>query len=89
MVELGINYLNSSNMVYGNYRKYVKNLTKTFNKYDNWRKQAKLLKLSKSACVRMEWFIFYETTAKKNASLICRHFGIAPKTFYKWNKRFD
>jgi len=89
MVELGINYLISSTMAYENYRKYVKNLTKTFNKYDNWRKQAKILKLSKTACNRLEWFIYYETTAEKNISLTCRHFGIARKTFYKWDKRFD
>jgi len=58
-------------------------------KEERWRKQAKLLKLSKTACTRLEWIIFYETRAERNASLTCRHFGIAPKTFYKWFHRFD
>ena len=58
-------------------------------KHDRWRKQAKLLHLSKQACTRLEWIIFYETKAERNASLAARHFGIPPKTFYKWKNRFD
>lgn len=49
----------------------------------------KLLKLSQQACLRLEWMIYYETTAHKNASLCCRHFGISRKTLYKWKGRFD
>jgi transposase InsO family protein len=60
-----------------------------FDKHANWRKQAKLLKLSKAACQRMEWIMYYETKADKNASLTCRHFSIAPKVFYAWKNRFD
>ena len=33
---------------------------------ERWRKQAKLLKLSKEACQRLEWIIYYETKANKN-----------------------
>ena len=58
-------------------------------KYERWRKQAKNINLSKEAKIRLEWFIYYETTTKENASLTCRHFGIAPKTFYKWKNIFD
>lgn len=58
-------------------------------KYDRWRKQAKLLKLSRAAYQRLEWIIFYETKGTKNASLTCRRFAIASKTFYKWRNRFD
>jgi transposase InsO family protein len=47
-----------------------------------------LLKLSKDGRKRLEWFIYYEEKGK-NASLTSRHFGIAPKTFYKWGKLFD
>ncbi|MBU1159840.1 DDE-type integrase/transposase/recombinase [Patescibacteria group bacterium] len=54
---------------------------------ERWRKQAELLKLSKQAKIRLEWIIFHKT--KGNASLTCRYFGIAPKTFYKWQKIFD
>ena len=39
--------------------------------------------------MRLEWLIYYQTTARGNASLTCRHFGIAPKTFYKWLDRFE
>ena len=56
---------------------------------ERWRKQAEVLKLSKQACLRLEWIIYYETTGKNNASLTCRHFGIVPKTFYKWKNIFD
>ncbi len=59
---------------------------------DRWsrlRKAAETLRLSRSAKQRLEWFIFYETKAGKDASLTCRYFGISRKTFYKWLKLFD
>jgi transposase InsO family protein len=74
-------------MVYEYYR-----LAKSFklgNRYDRWRSVAKVLALSKPACQRLEWIIFYQTRACRNASLTCRHFAIVPKTFYKWLNRFD
>lgn len=74
-------------MVYENYR-----LVKSFklgSRHDRWRQVAKVLGLSKEACQRLEWIIFYRTKASGNASLTCRHFGIVPKTFYKWLNRFD
>lgn len=58
-------------------------------KYQRLRGVTKVLGLSKNARVRLEWMIFYETKALKNVLLTCRHFGISPKTFYKWLKRFD
>ena len=45
------------------------------------------LRLSRSALTRLEWIIYYEKCA--SASLTARHFGIVPKTFYKWYKRFN
>lgn len=62
---------------------------KLLQKHERWRKVAGILKLSKTAKQRLEWFVFYETKAHFNASLTCRHFGISPKTFYKWKKLFD
>lgn len=56
---------------------------------DRWRKQAKLLKLSREAQQRLEWIIYYETKAQNNASQTCRHFSIVPKVFYTWRNRFD
>src|SRR3989338_4224417 len=76
-------------MLYDNYRKSLQYLQSPFDKHANWRKQAKLLKLSKEACQRLEWIIYYETKANKNASQTCRHFSIAPKIFYTWKNSFD
>jgi hypothetical protein len=53
-------------------------------KNERWRRQAKALKLQKNACLRLEWLIYYETKAKKNALLTCRHFGIS-KTRHSTN----
>lgn len=58
-------------------------------RYSRWRKIAKAKGLSKEATKRLDWIIYYYTTAKENARLTCRYYGIAPKTFYKWSKRFD
>lgn len=59
---------------------------------DRWarlRAAAKTLKLSREAHKRLEWMIWYETLGQRNARLTCRHFGIPPKTFYKWRRRFS
>lgn len=54
-----------------------------------WRSMAKDAELSTGAMLRLEWMIFYETIGSRNADITARHFNIAPKTFYKWFKRFD
>ena len=59
------------------------------NKYQRMRKVADILDLSKTAKQRLEWYIYYETKAKFNASLTCRYYGISSKTFYKWKSIFD
>jgi transposase InsO family protein len=51
------------------------------------RNVAELLKLSRPAVQRLEWIIWYERTGE-NAAKAARHYGIAPKTFWKWRKRF-
>lgn len=65
------------------------NPIKLLNKYERWRKISELLKLSKSACQKLEWIIYYETKAKKNVAFTARHFGISRKTFYKWYNQFQ
>ena len=62
---------------------------KLLGKYERWRQVAKILKISKEAKRRLDWIIYYYEKADRNASLVSRHFGIAPKTFYKWFKLFD
>jgi len=58
-------------------------------RYERWRKVASEQKISREALTRLDWLIFYYTRAKENASLVCRHYGIARKTFYKWLNQFD
>ncbi len=77
-------------MVYENYQRKLSRLKNyAFSQHTNWRKQAEIIKLSREARQRLEWIIYYQARAKNNARLTCRHFGIAPKTFYKWFDRFD
>lgn len=76
-------------MAYEQYRTALKRLSLPVDKYDLWRKVALQLKLSDKAKIRLEWFIFYYTKAKANASLTCRHFGLERSTWYYWFKRFD
>ena len=56
-------------------------------KYRRWRKVAEILKLPRSAKLRLEWIIYYHQGA--NATETARHFGISRKTFYKWFGKFD
>jgi transposase InsO family protein len=76
-------------MAYEQYWTALKKLQAPFDEATHWRKVAKTLKLSKQACNRLEWIIYYHFTSKKNASLTSRHFGISRKLFYAWLNRFD
>jgi putative transposase len=44
--------------------------------------------LSRAAKLRLERIDYYRTHGK-NASLVCRHYGISRSTFYYWLKRYD
>lgn len=59
------------------------------NPLDRLRAQAKSLRLSKDARLRLEWFLWHEEKGGGDVSLTCRHFGIARKTFYKWKPAYD
>ena len=43
--------------------------------------------ISKEAYNRLKWFDYYEAIGR-NARKTCRHFGISPDTFYRWQKRY-
>lgn len=60
-----------------------------FNKYERWKRTAKVLRISKTARIRLDWIIYYYEKANMNASKTARHFGIARKTLYKWFNKFD
>jgi len=74
---------------YEPYRKALKREASVIDPYDLWRKTALTLKLSKAACLRLEWMIYYFTTAKENGALVSRHFGLHRNTFGKWLRKFD
>ncbi len=44
--------------------------------------------LSREARGRLEWMLWYEGNGG-NARATCRRFGVPPKTFYVWKKRFS
>lgn len=58
-------------------------------RYERWRKVARMQKVSREALRRLEWIIYYETKGEFNASHTSRYFGIARKTLYKFLDRFD
>jgi len=58
-------------------------------RFTRWRNCAQLVGLSDKAKLKLEWIIFYYTIAQKDAYKTAKHFGIAPKTFYKWLNRFQ
>lgn len=61
-------------------------VVKLLDQHERWRRMARLLKLSRSACERLEWVIYYHD---HSAAEVARHFGITRKTFHKWHARFD
>lgn len=65
---------------------FPKKYEKRINKWDLLRRLAKdrVLPVQK----RLEWMIFYETIAQKDATYTAEYFGISRKTFHKWYKPF-
>lgn len=59
---------------------------KDINIWDNLRKVSKDYPLEVQK--RLEWMIFYETIANKNASYTSEYFSISRKTFHKWHTKF-
>jgi len=57
-------------------------------KWNLWREMGRK-SLSLKAQLKLEWIIFYCTISEEKASITANHFGITPKTFYKWLSRFD
>ena len=74
---------------YEPYRHARKRELHEIDRYALWRKTAATLGLSKEACLRLEWMIYYSGTAAENGALTCRHFGLHRNTFSRWFTRFD
>ena len=68
---------------------YTQPPTLRLSRTERWKQIAKLLKLSPTALLHLEWIIYYSTTARQDVSLTARHFGISRKTLHKWLNRFD
>src|SRR3989339_532176 len=58
-----------------------------FDLYERWRRVAKILKISRTARLRLDWIIYYYEGF--NATQTARHYGISRKTFYKWLREFN
>ncbi len=69
-------------------RSFRPNVPWLMDKHERLRQTARRMGLSKQAMTRLEWMIWHEVKGN-DAYLTSRHFGIAPKTFYKWHNRFD
>lgn len=48
---------------------------------------SRLLEISPEAKRRLKWLDWFRAHGR-NVRLTCRHFGISPDTFYRWQKRF-
>jgi transposase InsO family protein len=59
-----------------------------FTRAERLRRVAATIQLSHGANTRLDWLLWHEEHGG-NALLTARHFGIAPKTFWKWKKRFN
>ena len=55
---------------------------------ENLLRNAERLGLSRSARLRLKWFVF-AAAHEWNVSKTCRHFGIARTTFVRWAGRFN
>lgn len=60
----------------------------TLDRASRLRRMASLLDLSPRAKTRLDWLLWRETH-QATIALTCRRFGITPKTYHQWAKRFD
>ncbi|MFH0952346.1 MAG: integrase core domain-containing protein [Patescibacteria group bacterium] len=75
-------------MVYEQYWAKRRRLRHCFDPTTHQRRLADTLGLSKQAKLRLEWFLWRQATGATVATT-CRRFGITPKTYHKWVKRYD
>lgn len=61
----------------------------TRSKWDDLRLKTRVEQVSASACLRLEWIIFYHTVGGGNVTYTASHFGLSRKTLHKWLARFD
>jgi hypothetical protein len=77
-------------MVYEPYRQALWRLTNhRFDPAAHLRKTAQVLGLSPKARARLEWFLWKKANPRATIATLSRRFGITPKTYYQWAKRYD
>lgn len=75
-------------MAYEQYRAAIRRQKQPYNHADRLRRVAVVLELSQKAKSRLEWLLWRETH-RTTIAVTCRRFGITPKTYHHWAKRFD
>jgi transposase InsO family protein len=75
-------------MHYQNYWTALRRQQRPFNRSAHLRQVAVVLRLSAQAKQRLEWFL-WRTERRATIAVTCRRFGITPKTYHHWAKRFD
>ena len=75
-------------MAYEQYWAARKRHHQPLNRPAHLRKVAAVLKLSPPAKTRLEWFLWRESH-HETIAVTCRRFGVTPKTYHHWAKRFD
>ncbi len=83
-----VTHLTHLTMAYEQYRAAINRSQKPHNRADHLRRVANVLGLSSAARQRLEWFLWREAY-RATVVVTCRRFGITPKTYHKWAKRFD
>src|SRR6185295_7559881 len=75
-------------MAYEPYRTARRRSQQPHHASDHLRRVADVLHLTSPARSRLEWFLWREENGATIA-VTCRRFGITPKTYHQWVKRFD
>ena len=75
-------------MAYKQYFAAIRRQQRPFNRPAHLRQLATVLGLSNTAKQRLEWFLWREDR-QATIAVTGRHFGMTPKTYHHWAKRFD
>lgn len=75
-------------MVYSQYWAALRRQQQPLHRPSHVRKVAVALGLSPTARRRLEWFLWRQANAA-TVAVTCRRFGLTPKTYHKWVKRYD
>jgi len=75
-------------MAYEQYWAAIRRSTQPHHHADHLHRVAAVLELSAQAKTRLNWLLWHQEH-RVTVAVTCRRFGITPKTYHKWAKRFD